>query len=301
MNTGGQLHFLYNQLEKRYLDVKNAIDKFGNLIVAGRSDSTSEDYIILKYSNSGNLLWSKRYAGAANSTDKIRDMVLDDSGNIYVTGSYNYSMINFGSTSLTGSGNYDMFIAKMQDNCFAHYTSAYDSLVNTFNITVNATTSSLANSYHWDFGDGTTSTLANPSHTYTSDTVYNVCLKIYTIPDDSCEYCHIIGKDYLGNVYNKSNGFSINVNNNLTTGLVSIQEQSGIAIFPNPTNSMVTISSIEKLKEIEIHNIIGDLIYKTSTINKQTTIDLKGQPKGIYYVKTTDNKNNVINNILIVQ
>ncbi len=103
------------------------------------------------------------------------------------------------------------------------------------------------------------------------------------------------------NVYNKSNGFSINVNNNLTTGLVSIQEQSGIAIFPNPTNSMVTISSIEKLKEIEIHNIIGDLIYKTSTINKQTTIDLKGQPKGIYYVKTTDNKNNVINNILIVQ
>ncbi|MEZ4689487.1 MAG: hypothetical protein R3A12_04620 [Ignavibacteria bacterium] len=62
--------------------VKNAVDKFGNLIVAGRSDSTSEDYIILKYSNSGNLLWSKRYAGAANSTDKIRDMVLDDSGNI---------------------------------------------------------------------------------------------------------------------------------------------------------------------------------------------------------------------------
>ncbi|MCB0728666.1 MAG: SBBP repeat-containing protein [Ignavibacteriae bacterium] len=75
--------------------VKNAVDKFGNLIVAGRSDSTSEDYIILKYSNSGNLLWSKRYAGAANSTDKIRDMVLDDSGNIYVTG-ISYEGISLG-------------------------------------------------------------------------------------------------------------------------------------------------------------------------------------------------------------
>jgi len=273
---------------------------FGATILTNPDNSgNTADLFMVKYDASGNTLWAT--GSESLGDDFANSPATDAAGNIYVTGSYNYSMINFGSTSLTGSGNYDMFIAKMQDNCFAHYTSAYDSLVNTFNITVNATTSSLANSYHWDFGDGTTSTLANPSHTYTSDTVYNVCLKIYTIPDDSCEYCHIIGKDYLGNVYNKSNGFSINVNNNLTTGLVSIQEQSGIAIFPNPTNSMVTISSIEKLKEIEIHNIIGDLIYKTSTINKQTTIDLKGQPKGIYYVKTTDNKNNVINNILIVQ
>jgi Secretion system C-terminal sorting domain/Beta-propeller repeat len=66
--------------------VKNAIDKFGNLIVAGRSDSASEDYIILKYNNSGNLLWAKRYAGIEIGTDKIRDMILDDSANIYVTG-----------------------------------------------------------------------------------------------------------------------------------------------------------------------------------------------------------------------
>ena len=63
--------------------VKNAIDKFGNLIVLGR---TSSDYITLKYNNSGNLLWEKRYNGIANSSDMPRDMTLDDSGNVYVTG-----------------------------------------------------------------------------------------------------------------------------------------------------------------------------------------------------------------------
>jgi PKD repeat protein len=33
-------------------------------------------------------------------------------------------------------------------------------------------------SYHWDFGDSTTSTLPNPIHTYATDGTYNVCLTI---------------------------------------------------------------------------------------------------------------------------
>lgn len=41
--------------------------------------------------------------------------------------------------------------------------------------------------YSWDFGDGTTSTLENPSHTYTVQGVYNVTLIVYntvTCPSD---------------------------------------------------------------------------------------------------------------------
>ncbi len=37
-------------------------------------------------------------------------------------------------------------------------------------------TSTNASSYLWDFGDGTTSTLANPSHTYAANGSYNICL-----------------------------------------------------------------------------------------------------------------------------
>ena len=65
---------------------KMLIDSDGNIIVAGNSDSLDYDYIILKYSSSGNLIWKKRYNASANSYDYLMDMVLDDSSNVYVTG-----------------------------------------------------------------------------------------------------------------------------------------------------------------------------------------------------------------------
>lgn len=46
--------------------------------------------------------------------------------------------------------------------------------------------------YHWDFGDGTTSTDANPTHTYAQPGIYTVLLTALT--DDSCEVhvCDVI-------------------------------------------------------------------------------------------------------------
>ena len=67
---------------------KSALDKFGNLIVAGRSDSNSvsPDIIVLKYNTYGILVWSRRYDGIAHDNDYFSDMILDDSGNVYLTG-----------------------------------------------------------------------------------------------------------------------------------------------------------------------------------------------------------------------
>lgn len=73
---------------------KNAIDKFGNLIVCGKTDIGSTDYLILKYNSSGSLLWSRTYDGTAHSSDYLKDMILDDSGNIYVTGNSNEGAAN---------------------------------------------------------------------------------------------------------------------------------------------------------------------------------------------------------------
>ena len=66
---------------------KSAIDKSGNFIVAGNSESSQGyDYITLKYSPSGNLIWSQRYNGIGNNYDYVSGMVIDDSGNVYVSG-----------------------------------------------------------------------------------------------------------------------------------------------------------------------------------------------------------------------
>jgi len=74
--------------------VKNAIDNLGNLIVAGVSEVMSTDYLILKYNSSGILIWSRTYNGTENGTDRLKDMVLDDSANVYVTGSSNEGISN---------------------------------------------------------------------------------------------------------------------------------------------------------------------------------------------------------------
>jgi len=65
-----------------------AVDHMGNVCVTGRSvDSALEDdYATIKYSASGVEQWVARYDGPASSYDDARAMVIDNAGNIYVTG-----------------------------------------------------------------------------------------------------------------------------------------------------------------------------------------------------------------------
>jgi hypothetical protein len=69
-----------------------ATDPFGNVIVTGTSESTGtlRDYVTIKYSPTGQLLWRRRfYAGAvgASAEDLAAGLAVDATGNIYVTGS----------------------------------------------------------------------------------------------------------------------------------------------------------------------------------------------------------------------
>jgi subtilisin family serine protease len=64
------------------------LDSQGNVYVAGYTKSTSEgdNFAILKYSNSGSLIWNREYNGEANSNDRARQLVIDANNRIYVTG-----------------------------------------------------------------------------------------------------------------------------------------------------------------------------------------------------------------------
>lgn len=72
-----------------------ALDQDNNVIVTGQSDSdpssiTNDDYLTVKYSNAGDLLWTQRYNGVGDGIDRAVKVVTDNSNNIYITGrSYN--------------------------------------------------------------------------------------------------------------------------------------------------------------------------------------------------------------------
>ncbi len=114
------------------------IDNLGNVIIIGNfagsyvtfnattiNNSTQPGShitaFIAKYDPSGNVLWAKNIIGNNNSNPNYSesiptDITNDNSGNLYLSGWFDYSTLVFGATTLTKTGNLDLFIAKMDSN-----------------------------------------------------------------------------------------------------------------------------------------------------------------------------------------
>lgn len=88
--------------------------------------------------------------------------------------------------------------ANAQQQCIASYTYV-DDTVNTGNVMF-TNTASIGNSpltYLWDFGDGTTSNLENPNHTFSNfgTSAALVCLTVADSNGNTCMYCDSV---YIG-------------------------------------------------------------------------------------------------------
>lgn len=95
-----------------------AVDNSENVYVTGfsRGNGTENDFVTIKYNISGNILWVKRYNGAGNGNDRANAIALDDSGDVYVTG------------SSTGNGTYeDIFTIKYNSLGDTIWTRSWDS------------------------------------------------------------------------------------------------------------------------------------------------------------------------------
>lgn len=64
------------------------LDSQGNIYVVGYTETNNEgdNFAILKYNNSGNLLWNREFNGAANLDDRAAQLVIDANDRFYVTG-----------------------------------------------------------------------------------------------------------------------------------------------------------------------------------------------------------------------
>jgi hypothetical protein len=64
-----------------------ALDGAGNIYVTGMSLATSSyDYATVKYDSAGQQQWVARYNGPGRGDDEAQGIVVDGSGNVYVTG-----------------------------------------------------------------------------------------------------------------------------------------------------------------------------------------------------------------------
>jgi PKD repeat protein len=138
-------------------------------------------------------------------------------------------------------------------------TSAMPSMDVTFtNTSTNATT------YLWDFGDGTTSTLQDPSHTYTSSGNYTVLL--IAVNDAGCDD---------------------------TTAMVLQAQTNGVdeltddfIVYPNPVTDQFTIAgSLVKNVTMSCVTATGNVLFTQLLNADSTTVDVANLPTGLYFIE----------------
>ncbi|MFH1129818.1 MAG: SBBP repeat-containing protein [Pseudomonadota bacterium] len=101
-----------------------AVETSGNVYVTGEfgdeatfgaitlSSKGNWDMFVAKVLPSGQFDWA--LSAGETSEDKGKDIALDNSGNIYVTGHFHdKEQVTFGTTTLTSQGNWDVFVAKV--------------------------------------------------------------------------------------------------------------------------------------------------------------------------------------------
>jgi len=145
------------------------------------------------------------------------------------------------------------------------------------------------NAFHWDFGDGNESFESYPSHTYTEDGDYLVCVTLIVtddLGDELCtdQFCDIISSNFLS-------GLTINIVNPTWLLVSEMKQSNSFTFFPNPTTDLLNVlfsGSLPKSPTIQFYDISGRLlqfgIIPILNQGQQLVFDISKLPAGIYFV-----------------
>ena len=132
-------------------------------------------------------------------------------------------------------------------------------------------------SWHWEFGDGTTDSVQNPSHTYASANMYNVCL----IVTNCC------GSDTICKM--------INVNPSSLNDFLD----SDVNIFPNPTTDLVQIKySSNSSYNLSLLDMTGKVILVKANIQGYSVLNLDKFKNGLYLLRISNENGTIIKQII---
>lgn len=123
--------------------------------------------------------------------------------------------------------------------------------------------------YSWDFGDGNTSSVQNPSHTFATNGTYTV-----TLVASACIFSDTITKT----IQIETNSMEENTNANFE-------------FYPNPTTHQLTINIEKQLlgSVYTIYHYTGKAILTGKILSEQSFIDLGDLSKGIYLLSIGEN------------
>jgi hypothetical protein len=168
-----------------------AVDGSGNVYVTGRSFSsgTDFDYATIKYDASGTEQWVTRYNGPGNAFDSATAIVVDESGNVYVTG---WS---------TGSGaGFDYATIKYDAAGSKQWTARYGGPGNADDIAVAIAVDGKGNAFVTGYSAGSDESRDYATTKYDASGTEQWVAR-YAGPGNADDYANAIATDDLGNVY----------------------------------------------------------------------------------------------------
>ncbi len=190
--------------------------------------------------------------------------------------------------------------------CHANFTVFQDSVVNLFTYLVyNTTTSNTSiNSYLWDFGDGTTSTLPYPQHTYANSTPLLLCLTITTVNGCTSTFCDSIHPGHSPNHVT-----TINVVNPAAGINVVKSAEESLSNYPNPFSTTTTITyTLNHATGIDLYvmDLLGNKVAILESGNKSSGIykfdfDSSALSPGIYLLQLLMDNNTITKKLVIAK
>ncbi len=143
-------------------------------------------------------------------------------------------------------------------------------------------------SHNWDFGDGSTSTLSSPNHTYTSSgqiTLRYIATDTFNCSDTAYLYFEI---DTNGHIKRGNINFTLQIINN--TQYTSIDQvntgQHSLLVYPQPGNTSITIECTDiNVKSFTVFNAQGQKVATLHTdFNSKTELDTSTWENGLYLI-----------------
>ena len=166
--------------------------------------------------------------------------------------------------------------------------AGFSQIASGLSVSFNNSTSGANDRWLWNFGDGGSSTLQNPTHVYASAGTYTVTLT-------------------SGNgVCNNTITISVTVTQN-PNGIKEIDILESVTVYPNPANDFINVD-LSKMKSSPYHlslsNSLGELLIDNSIkdidISKPYTLLIKSLSAGVYYLKVeTTNRTQFVQKVII--
>ncbi len=223
-----------------------------------------------------------------SKTDVTCNGLADGTATATVTGSSGYSYAwNNGANTATANGlaagSYSVTVVDA-NGCSANASvtitqpvpvqASFTTSMNSNTSTATFTNTSSPGSYSWTFGDGNTSTQANPVNVYGENGTFEVCLTVTS----TC-------------------GNATTCNNVVVFNTSSIDETTGfvIEVFPNPVSTQLTIKNEHpNAAQFAIFDVNGKLIKTINLKTAVTEISVKDLSNGMYFYQVVDNQGTVI-------